>query len=122
MTKEEKPSYYQKQGIKTYTTYTNAYHGSVKDYGFHGMIRSLRKQFPEFGIVTDTPLIGSKSLVIHKAGIKIYYSAFKRPIKLLALYGFDDHRWYFVDEKTDEYVNIKKLLKTLRQSNEKLLK
>lgn len=107
-----------KEGIKSYTTYTTAYHGIlVKDYGFHAMIKSLRKQFPQFYFESDTPVKGSKGLIIYDANIKIHLkkNLLQKPIKLFAIYDMMNHKWYFIDEKADEYVNIKKLLRSLRK-------
>lgn len=114
----KKELYYEKKGIKSYTTYTTAYHGIlVKDYGFHAMIKSLRKQFPQFYFETGTPVKGSKELIIDDGNIEIHLKTnlLQKPIKLLAVYDAMNHKWYFIDEKVDEYINIKKLLTGLRK-------
>ena len=117
----KKKSYYERRGIKTNRTYTRAYHGIlVKDYGFNAIMKDLREQYPEFGFLDNRPIKASRSLVIDDVRIKIFYNPFEKPIELRAIYDLYDQRWYFIDEKVDEYVNIKKLLRTLRQCGERV--
>ena len=114
----KKEFYHQRQGIKSYTTYTTVYHGIlVKDYGFHAMIKSLRNQFPQFYFESDTPVKGSKGLVIDDANIKIHLkkNLLQKSIRLLVVYDRMNHKWYFIDKEADEFVNIKKLLRSLRK-------
>jgi len=105
-----------KKGIKSNTTYTKRYRGSlVEDYGWLSIVKDLRNKFPSVVIESDTPIIAPLS---KKLGTSHKLTVFKFPFgkkhNLIANRDPMDKHWYFYDAEKDKSINIYKYLKEIK--------
>jgi len=102
------------KSIKPTTQYTRCYRGTtVQDYGWHQVIKKLRKRYSNIIFDDDVPLVAPLSKKLqrnHK--IKVYKFPFGKSVQIESIYDVMEHVWHFYEGGYS--IDIDKFIKRLK--------
>lgn len=95
--------------MKVKSLYTRAYHGTlVKDYGFHRVMKRLRKRYPSFSFDSDAPAVVHRKYnpdIGHIRKMTIREGMLGKEFEVKAIFSSAEKQWKFFNTEGN-YFNL----------------